>query len=146
MVETAANQARRTAVRPDHARLIRHAHIAWQNAERERDLRTILSLVTDDIVLLRPRAAQLQGRQAIEDFYRTLWMHYHMVRSTTIRELRLMGDWGWLWTFEDARLIPHSGGRELVLAGDAFAVLRRSCDGDWRWARIASSVIPVRKT
>ena len=145
MVETAANQARRTAVRPDHARAIRDIHAAWQRAERERDIGRIVGWVTDDVVLLRPRAAPLQGRQAIEDFYRTLFMHYRMERTATVREIRLLGDWGWLWTFEDIRLLPHNGGRELALAGDAFALLRRSCEGEWRWARITSSVIPGRR-
>jgi uncharacterized protein (TIGR02246 family) len=142
MFETTTNQSRRMAVRPDHARAIRQVHSEWQRAERERDLRRILASVTDDVVLLRPRAAPLQGRQAIEDFYRTLWSHYAIERTATIRELRLLGDWGWLWTDEDARLTPNGGGRSIHVTGDAFSVLRRGYEGEWRWARIISNAIP----
>jgi uncharacterized protein (TIGR02246 family) len=143
MLETSPQRQAGLATQPDAARAIRHTHREWMRAERERDLHTILCAVTDDVVLLRPRAAPVLGRQALEDMYRTLFAHYAMNRVATIRELRVEGDLAWLWGDEDVALTPIADTHPIRMAGNSLSIMRRAADGVWRWARIISNVLPV---
>jgi uncharacterized protein (TIGR02246 family) len=143
MLETSMQPAGGLATQADETRAIRHTHAEWMRAERQRDLHTILCAVTDDVVLLRPRASPLLGRQAVEDMYRTLFAHYDMNRVATVRELRIEGDLAWLWSDEDVSLTPAAVGPVIHMAGNSLSILRRTTDGPWRWARIISNVLPV---
>ncbi len=135
-------QDREPVAHADSAGEVRLFLREWLRAEREHNLGRMLCMVTDDVVFLRPRAAVLEGRQAVEDLYRTMWSHYSLQHVAATREVRVEGDWAWAWTSEEIALTPVRGGDVVHMTGQAMCILRRGDDGRWRYARAISNALP----
>jgi uncharacterized protein (TIGR02246 family) len=121
---------------------IRNTSAAWLEAEHRQDLARIIRLVTNDVVFLRPNAPALEGRQAVEDFYRTVWASFRIRHSVRFREIRVQGDWAWTWSDEEINLTPRTDGPSFRLVGNGMSILRRTASGSWKFARAMSNILP----
>jgi uncharacterized protein (TIGR02246 family) len=128
----------------DDASAIRRASADWLDAEHEQDLGGLLRLVTNDVVFLRPNAPALEGRQAVEDLYRTVWASFRIRHAIRFREIRVQGDWAWTWSDEEINLTPVADGAAFRLKGNGMSILRRAADGSWKFARAISNILPGR--
>jgi uncharacterized protein (TIGR02246 family) len=118
--------------------LIRELVATWIAATRAGDADTVLSLMTDDAVFLTPgrepmrkadfaAAAQAQagGRAPQID------------GSSDIVEIRVLGDWAYLWSKLRVVVTPPDGATPIERAGHTLTILRRE-NGQWRLARDAN--------
>lgn len=126
----------------DDDREIRQMAADWMRAESNRDLSHLLRMVTSDVVFLRPRASAIEGRQALEDFYRQLWSQFDLEHKISTQEVRVAGDFAFTRTREEFTLTMRKGGQIFRLSGNSMAILRRGSDGRWRFSRGMTNALP----
>jgi len=109
----------------------------WMEASRRGDVKTLLGLMTDDIVFMTP------GREPFgkEEFRAAseAMSGVEMDGSAGIREIRVLGDWAWIRNDIELTLTPP-GGEPMHRAGYTLSILHKGGDGKWRLARDANLV------
>ena len=109
----------------------------WMEASRRGDVKTLLGLMTDDIVFMTP------GREPFgkEEFCAAseAMSGVEMDGSAEIREIRVLGDWAWIRNDIELTLTPP-GGEPMHRAGYTLSILHKCGDGKWRLARDANLV------
>ena len=128
-----------------HAEIAHTAHENFVNAINSNDLETLMSVLTDDVVLMAPNAPRLVGKDVVRpwaggyyDAYETHWV------KTTL-EFVIAGDWAFEQYSYESTDTPRAGGPVVRDTGKGIAVFRRGGDGKWRVARDAwSSDLPAQ--
>jgi len=109
----------------------------WMEASRRGDVKTLLGLMSDDIVFMTP------GREPFgkEEFRAAseAMSGVEMDGSAEIREIRVLGDWAWIRNDIELTLTPP-GGEPMHRAGYTLSILHKCGDGKWRLARDANLV------
>ena len=109
----------------------------WMEASRRGDVKTLLGLMSDDIVFMTP------GREPFgkEEFRAAseAMSGVEMDGSAEIREIRVLGDWAWIRNDIELTLTPP-GGEPMHRAGYTLSILHKGGDGKWRLARDANLV------
>lgn len=108
----------------------------WREATRAKNIDAILELVTDDVVFLPSSVPPIEGKGAVEEMYGTFFPRYREIRhEAIIEEMRVAGDWAFLWGTDELRLTPESGETETHLKGKGLSILKRQSDESWRFWR-----------
>jgi uncharacterized protein (TIGR02246 family) len=108
----------------------------WRVATRAKDIHAILELVADDVVFLPSSMPPIVGKEAVEEMYRAFFPRYREVKhEAVIEEVRVAGDWAFLWGADELRLTPESGETEIHMKGKGLSILKRQTDGSWRFWR-----------
>src|SRR4051794_11728606 len=121
--------------RPDMTadeRAIRDLVAAWMAASQAGDLKTVLGLMTDDVVFMVPgrepfgKEAFAAASQGMKDV--------RMQGTSDIRELVVQGDIAYLRNHIQITITPP-GGEPVRRAGYTLTILRKQPDGRWLLAR-----------
>ena len=124
---------------------IRQLVATWMAATKNGDTDTVLSLMTDDVVFLVPgervmrkadfaAAARNQARAGAPTFDGT----------SEIQEIKIMGEWAFMWTKLSVVVTPPNGGASIERAGHTLTILRKQ-NGKWLLARDANLLAPASK-
>ena len=123
---------------------IRELIATWMSATRAGDIDKVLSLMTDDVVFMVAGQSPF-GKQEFAAALRApagLPMPQIDGRSE-IQEIRVCGDWAYMWTRLSVEITPAAGGgRSTKRAGHTLSILRKA-DGRWLLARDANLLTPV---
>jgi uncharacterized protein (TIGR02246 family) len=131
---------------PSDEQEIRQLVATWMAATKAGDTETVLSLMADDVVFLVPgrppmigkaefaAATQAQSRQGPVQFDGT----------SEIQEIKLLGDWAFMWTKLTVVVTPPSGAAPMTRAGHTLSLLKKQ-NGKWVLARDANMLSPVSK-
>jgi uncharacterized protein (TIGR02246 family) len=122
---------------------IRELVSTWIRATKSGDIDTVLSLMSDDIVFLMPgqpvmrkagfaAAARAQGGNKAATFDGT----------SDIQEIRVLGDWAFMWTKLTVVATPPGGGPPITRSGHTLSILRKH-NGRWVLVRDANMLAPV---
>src|SRR5262245_32337103 len=122
---------------------IRQLVSTWMAASKAGDVETVLSLMAEDVVFLVPgqpvmrkadfaAAAQAQASPAAPQFDGT----------SEIQEIKLLGDWAFMWTKLTVVITPPGGGKPMTRAGHTLTILQKQ-SGKWLLARDANLLAPV---
>ena len=122
---------------------IRQMVSTWMAASKAGDVETVLSLMADDVVFLVPGqpvmrkaefavAARAQSGQEASQFD---------CRSE-IQEIRVLGEWAFMWTKLTVVVTPPGGARSMTRAGHTLSILKKQ-SGKWVLARDANMLAPV---
>src|SRR5262245_61445158 len=122
---------------------IRQLVSTWMTASKAGDAETVLSLMSDDVVFLVPgrppmrkadfaAATRAQAAGAAPQFDGT----------SEVQEIRILGDWAFMWTRLTVVATPPGGGKTLKRAGHTLSVLKKE-NGKWVLARDANLLAPV---
>jgi uncharacterized protein (TIGR02246 family) len=122
---------------------IRQLVSTWMTATKEGDIDKVLSLMTDDVVFLVPgqpvmrkadfaAAARAQAGPNTSQFE----------GSSEIQEIRVVGDWAFMWTKLRVIVTPSPGAQSVKRAGHTLTVLQKQA-GKWLLARDANTLVPV---
>ena len=118
----------------------------WMAASKAGDVETVLSLMADDVVFLVPgqpvmrkadfavaaRAQSGQGDQEAPQFD----------GRSEIQEIRILGDWAFMWTKLTVVVMPPGVAPFMTRAGHTLSILRKQ-SGKWVLARDANLLAPV---
>lgn len=125
---------------------IRELVATWMDATRAGDVETVLSLMADDAVFLV--AGQPVMRKA--DFEKAARAQSgddapRFDGTSEIQEIRILGDWAFMWTRLTVVVTPPGGGAPMTRAGHTLSILRKE-RGTWVLARDANMLSPVPDT
>ena len=123
---------------PDE-RAIRDVIDNWLEASAAGDTKTVLSLMTDDVVFLvagRPPFGKAEFAAAPD----VLSTHRIEARSE-IREIVVSGDLAYARSELTVTLTPLAGGQSLRRSGPILSIFRRMADGRWLLSRDANLLV-----
>jgi uncharacterized protein (TIGR02246 family) len=119
----------------DDERAIRSLIDTWMEASKAGDLKTVLSLMTDDVVFMVPGkepfgkaefAATSEGMKNVR-----------IEGTSEIKELKLLGNWAYLRNHLNIIVTPPNG-QPMRRSGYTLTIMRKEADGRWRLARDAN--------
>ena len=97
---------------------------------------SLLALLADDVVLMPPNEAVLQGKAAVRTWYEGFLA---LMRTTSLtigdREVLLGGEWATEIARFEWVLTPVAGGLPVTDRGSYMQVWRRGEDGKWLFSR-----------
>jgi len=122
---------------------IRQLVTTWMAASKAGDVDKVLSLMADDAVFLVPgqsvmrkadfaAAARAQSGQDAPQFD----------GSSEIQEIKILGDWAFMWSKLTVVVTPPGGAQSMTRAGHTLTILRKQ-NGNWLLARDANMLAPV---
>ena len=115
----------------------------WMTATKAGDVETVLALMTDDVVFLVPgRPPMSKAEFAAASKAQADAPGSQIDGRSEIQEIRVLGDWAFMWTRLRVSMTPPGGSAPMVRAGHTLSVLRKQ-DGKWRLARDANMLAPV---
>jgi uncharacterized protein (TIGR02246 family) len=126
---------------PDE-RQIRQLVATWMAATKAGDIDTVLGLMADDVVFLRPGFAPMIGKASFAAAAQPPAGQPapQFEGVSDIQEVQVCGDWAFLWTKLSVRgTMP--GGEVVRRAGHTLSVLKKQ-DGKWLLARDANMLAP----
>jgi uncharacterized protein (TIGR02246 family) len=115
---------------------IRDAIALWLKASAAGDTRTVLSLMSDDVLFLvagRPpfgKAEFSAGQDALAS--------HRLDATADVREVEISGDLAYARTQLTVTMTPVSGGPSIRRSGPTLSIFRRQDDGRWVLARDAN--------
>ena len=110
----------------------------WILATKAGDLETVLSLMTEDVVFLGPGRPPMIGRETFAAASRAQSEQPLEISGTSeIQEIKVSGEWAYMWTKLSVVMTPKNGGTPVRRAGHTLSVLRKQ-NGRWQIARDAN--------
>jgi uncharacterized protein (TIGR02246 family) len=109
------------------------------------DVDQVVSLLTEDCVLMPPNETSLYGVEEIREWYEEYYRDFKITALTqTERDVRWMGDWALeRWAYSVA-IVPLRGGERIRDDGRFVVLWKLEADGEWKIAQfISNSVRPV---
>ena len=121
-------------------RAIRAAIQAWMQASLDGDVPRVLDLMDDDVVFIGPGRPPMRGKQAFADASKAMHGKVHIEGASDIQEIRVFGDWAYVWTELRILMTPAGGGPPARRSGPGLSVWRKTADGKWVIFRDANMV------
>jgi uncharacterized protein (TIGR02246 family) len=123
---------------------IRELVATWMEATRNGDTKTVLSLMSEDVVFLTPGHPPMKGRAAFAAAAKAQSEGGapQFDGTSEIQEIKVLGDWAFMWT--KLTVVTTLPGRtdSTTRAGHTLSVLKKE-SGKWRLARDANMLAPV---
>ena len=123
---------------------IRQLVATWMTATKAGDIETVLSLMAEDVVFLLPGRQPMIGKSA---FAAAAGIQSAQERpqfdgTSQIQEIKVVGEWAFMWAKLSVVMSPPGGGPPIVRAGHTLSILNRQ-NGKWVLARDANMLAPV---
>jgi len=128
---------------PDE-RAIRELHTTWIDAVNSGNLARLLTLMSEDVVLLNPGGAPL-GRDEFPTGFTAAHQHSWIRCISDLKEVVIVGDVGYTVCRDSLSVTPRAGGAAVELTGHRLTVYRKQSDGRWLLARDAHTLTPVQQ-
>ena len=124
---------------------IRQLISTWLAASKAGDVEGVLSLMSDDVIFLVP--GQPVMRKA--DFAAIARTQSgpdapQIDGASEIQELKILGDWAFMWTKLTVVVTPPNGAQAMTRAGHTLTILKKQ-SGKWVIARDANLLATVNK-
>jgi len=123
---------------------IRELVQTWMSATKAGELDTVLSLMADDVVFLIAGQPPMIGKAAYAAAARGQpnQERPRFDGRSEIQEIKVLGDWAYMWTKLRVVVTPPGGGRSITRAGHTLTILKKH-NGKWVLARDANMLSPV---
>jgi len=124
-------------------REIRNLVTNWLSASKARDTEKVLSLMAEDVVFLRPGQPPMRGKAAFAATQSAL-ADINLEASGEIQEIRVFGEWAYVWNKLTVVMTPKNGGPPVKRAGDTLSILQKQ-NGSWVMFRDANLLAVVEQ-
>jgi uncharacterized protein (TIGR02246 family) len=121
------NEGQKTTQNDEQA--IRDLVATWLSASEAGDTEKVLSLMADDVVFLRPGEPPMRGKTAFAASQAGL-ADIDLEATGEIKEVKVFGEWAYLWNRLTVVMTPKGGGVAVKRAGDTLSVLHKQ-NGTW---------------
>lgn len=99
------------------------------------DIETLISLRTEDSVVLKPGAEPLLGKKARRASLEDVFDQFDVDETRTVEEIDVVGDRAIVWGTYAVTLTPKDGSASTNESGNYIDILHRQADGSWLFAR-----------
>ncbi len=125
---------------------IRQLVTTWMAATKAGDVETVLSLMAEDVVFLLPGQPPMMGKSAFASAARAQSNQgpVQFDGTSEIQEIKVLGDWAFMWTKLTVVATPPGGAPPMTRAGHTLSILKKQ-NGKWVLARDANMLAPVSK-
>jgi uncharacterized protein (TIGR02246 family) len=120
---------------------IRDLIATWLSASKAGDSETVLGLMSDDVIFLVCGQPPMRGKEEFAASQAAL-KDVEMNGTSEIQEVKVLGDWAYVWTHLSVDFRPKGGGGSKKRAGNTLSILRKH-DGKWLLVRDANMLAPV---
>lgn len=120
---------------------IRDLISTWLSASKAGDTEKVLSLMTDDVVFLVCGRQPMRGKTDFAASQAAL-AEVDIDATSEIQEIKVLGDWAYVWTRLSVVMTPKKGGDANKRAGNTLSILQKRA-GTWLLARDANMLGPV---
>ena len=121
---------------------IRTLVATWMEATRSEDLDRILELIDDDVVFIGAGRPVMRGKAPFVELSRARQGKARVAGSVEVQEVRVFGEWAYVWNQLSVTVTPEGGGEPMRMAGPSMSILRKKPDGHWVAFRDANMVTP----
>ncbi len=104
----------------------------WDNSDTE----ALLSLYTDDPVLMPQGQPAVIGKNAIRSLYQSFFEAFTVKGKGKVVEVVVSGDLGYFWSSYTLTATPKAGGDHIKDEGKSVFIVRRQVDNSWKIARL----------
>lgn len=109
---------------------------AYVAAWRAGNAGAVAQLYTDDALVLYPDQPAVQGKAAINAYFKTLFAEFPQNQfELTSAEIEIVGPWAFDRGAYRWKGIPRAGGEPAEDNGKYLVILQRQADGEWKVAR-----------
>jgi|ERR1700730_5574701 uncharacterized protein (TIGR02246 family) len=122
---------------------IRDLIATWLSASKAGDTEKVLSLMADDVVFLVPGQPPMLGRARFAASQSAM-EQFEMDATSEIQEIKVLGDWAYLWTRLTVVVTPKNGGPSVTRAGHTLSILQKQY-GRWLLSRDANMLAVVQQ-
>jgi uncharacterized protein (TIGR02246 family) len=125
---------------------IRRLIATWMTATKSGDMETVLGLMTENVVFLRPGQPPMIGKSAFAATAKgSSGQGAPQFDGTSeIQEIKVFGEWAFMWTKLTVIVTPPGGAEKMTRAGHTLSILNKQ-NGKWLLARDANMLAPVSK-
>jgi uncharacterized protein (TIGR02246 family) len=124
---------------------IRTAVAIWMKASADGDLPRVLALMDDDVVFIGPGRPPMRGKAGFAEASKAIDGKVRVEGASDIQEVRVSGDWAYVWTQLTMAMHPADGSAPTHRSGPGLSVWRKKADGTWVIFRDANMVTTDRK-
>jgi uncharacterized protein (TIGR02246 family) len=125
---------------------IQKLHETDMAAAKIHDIKTLITLMTDDCILLPPGQEPIRGREAIWKFMQEQLPENQKYEITEyvqhFEEVKIIGEWAYEWATFHGTYHLKSGGPDLHERSRLFRILHRQPDGSWKVTRAIWHELP----
>ncbi len=111
-------------------------HKMDREASLKGDFSTLITLLTDDCVLLPPDSAPIAGKDAIQKYFDEQKELLRGIEITEYKhdfqEIKILGDWAYEWGYFSNTARPTGGGELIKGKGKLFRILELQENGSWK--------------
>jgi uncharacterized protein (TIGR02246 family) len=124
---------------------IRELTATWMAATRVGDVEAVLGLMAEDVVFLVTGQSPMIGKPAYAALARPKpgQTPPQIDGTSEIQEIKVLGDWAFMWTKLKVVMTPSPGGAPVTRAGHTLTILNKQ-NGKWLLARDAN-LLSVQK-
>jgi uncharacterized protein (TIGR02246 family) len=126
---------------------IRQLVVKWIEATKNGDIDAVLGLMADDVVFLVAGQPPMVGKSAFAAAMRAQagQGRPQFEGRSEIQEIRVLGDWAYMWTKLTIVLTPPGGMPAIMRAGHTLSILKKQ-DSKWLLTRDANMLTTVQAT
>lgn len=122
---------------------IRNLVATWMAATRAGEIEKVLSLMSDDVVfLITGQPVMHKAGFAAAALGQSTNDAPKFDGTSEIQEIKILGDWAFMWTKLTVAITPPGGGQSMIRAGHTLSILKKQ-NGKWVLARDANMLAPV---
>jgi len=125
----------------DDEKAIRDLIATWLSASKSGDTTKVLSLMSDDVVFLVCGQSPMRGKESFASS-QTALKDVEIDGTSEVQEVKVVGDWAYVWTHLSVEFKARGGGLSKKRAGNTLSILRKQ-DGKWLLIRDANMLAPV---
>lgn len=126
---------------PNDEQEIRELVATWFGATKAGEVDKVLSLMADDVVFLICGKPPMRGKTEFATSLSAL-KDVTIDAQSEIQELKVLGDWAYMWTELTVVMTPKNGGQGMKRAGNTLSILQKQ-NGAWRLVRDANMLAEV---
>ena len=127
----------------DAEQAIRKLVATWLSATKAKDTATVLGLMAEEVVFLVPGQPPMRGRAAFAASQLAL-ADIDLEATSEIQEIKVLGEWAYIWTQLTVVMTPKTGGAPVKRAGHTLSVLQKQ-NGAWVIFRDANMLAKVEQ-
>jgi uncharacterized protein (TIGR02246 family) len=120
----------------DAIREIIQVRDAWIAAVKAKDINRLISLLTDDIIMMHPNRPAVMGKDANRTDLLAALEKFNIDQTVVSDEVAVAEEWAFDRSRATTTLTPVSGGNAITVRSKSVTILRRQADGSWRIARV----------
>jgi len=122
---------------------IREVVSRWMAASKAGDVDTVLSLMADDVVFLVPGQPVMRRADFASKARAQSGQDAPQIDgSSEIQEIKVLGEWAFMWTRLTVVMTPPNGAEPMRRAGHTLTILKKQ-NGRWVIARDANLLAPA---